>query len=282
MSNEQFIAQEGQLRYFCSPDARVLIATPLAVHQACHIRFSKDGSIFVQFPHFLGGSEGILSCLALTGKEVGQTTVDLKPTGKVVSSLVKLSHHPDGKVHFSQDGKIKTAIGRAAWPLSSSIGKVFELNFFHLSGLALLGDPKTVRKLSLPFAIVDQIPIAVSIVGEWLRKADLVAAIHPRGGTTGPAPMIASKKTGEKAQRFLLGQPPGYALRDHVLMLTCRPIPLPEGAKKPTAIILGGWDPHEAAIGAQPVENKGLLVGMYPCGDFKALASTIGSLDFAG
>lgn len=282
MPNRQFIAQDGQLRYFCSPDARVLIATPHAVHQACHIRFTRDGSIFVQFPHFLGGSEGILSCLTLTGKEVGQTTVDLKPSGKVVSSLVKLAHHPDGTVHFSQDGKIRTAIGRRTWPLRSAIGQVFELNFFHLSGLEQIDDPRKVKKLLLPFAIVDQIPIAVSIVGEWLRKRDLIAAIHPKGGTTGPAPQIASKKTGERLQRFLLGQPVGYALREHVLMLTCRPIPLPVGAKKPTAIMLGGWDPHEAAVGAPPVENKGLLVAMYPCADYTTLATTIGSLDFAG
>lgn len=279
MPNQDFVVQEGQLRYFRSREARVLIATAAGVHKACHIAFAKDGSIFVQFPYFTGGTEGILSCLTLSGKEEGQTTVDLKPTGKAVSSLVKLSHHPDGNVHFSQDGKIKTEIGRASWPLASTIGKVFELNFFHLDGLAAFAGPEKKGQLVLPFAVVDGVPDAVSIVGEWLRKKDLLSAMQLPDGTMGPAPKVTSRKTGETQVRFLLGQPEGFAMQDHVLMLTCRPVPMAEGAKSPTAIIIGGWDPHE---GAGPVENKGLLVGMYPCGDYEALAATIGSLDFEG
>jgi len=90
--------------------------------KAFQIGFDKDGSVFIRFPYFQHRT-GILSSseIPATGERKADVNIDFG--GKVTSHRVKYSHHPDGRAHFSQDGKIFTAIKRqihiarhAEWP----------------------------------------------------------------------------------------------------------------------------------------------------------------------
>ena len=81
------------------------------------VLFAKDGSVFVNFPYFRHRI-GLLAAATIPGDGKAETQVDLKIGGKVASHLVKYSHHPDGRAHFSQDGKIYTAIKRESIPLN--------------------------------------------------------------------------------------------------------------------------------------------------------------------
>ena len=49
------------------------------------------------------------------------------PTYRITSHLVKYSHHVDGRAHFSQGGKILTAIKRQSMALDKQYGHIFSL-----------------------------------------------------------------------------------------------------------------------------------------------------------
>jgi hypothetical protein len=94
--------------------------------KAFQVFLGKDGSLFVTFPYFRH-REGILtsSHLPVTGDP--NSTINLEQGGKVTSHLVKYSHHPNGRAHFSQTGKIVTAIKRQSVALHAQEGHIFSL-----------------------------------------------------------------------------------------------------------------------------------------------------------
>jgi hypothetical protein len=87
--------------------------------KAFQVVFHKDGSFFISFPYFRHRT-GILSISSIPANGLRESQVNLEHGGKVTSHLVKYSHHVDGRAHFSQDGKVFTAIKR---PLLAGIGK---------------------------------------------------------------------------------------------------------------------------------------------------------------
>jgi hypothetical protein len=100
--------------------------------KAFQIIFSEDGSFFINFPYFRHRI-GLLCASALPADGKRQTDINLEQGGKVASHLVKYSHHPDGRAHFSQTGKIITAVKRQSIPLDAQNGHIFTL---HIQGLA--------------------------------------------------------------------------------------------------------------------------------------------------
>jgi len=79
--------------------------------KAFQIGFERDGSLFIHFPYFRHRI-GILSSAEIPATGERKVDVSLEHGGKVTSHLIKYSHHTDGRAHFSQDGKIFTAIKR--------------------------------------------------------------------------------------------------------------------------------------------------------------------------
>lgn len=89
-------------------------------HKIIQVLFSKDGSLYVTFPYFKH-AEGLLAVVTVTRPPGTTSEINLADTGKVASHLVKYSHHPDGRAHFSQDGKVRTEIRRQAVALEVSV-----------------------------------------------------------------------------------------------------------------------------------------------------------------
>ena len=105
--------------------------------RVCKLVFSKsDGSVFVTFPDFKE-TTGIVSVATLRAG-ARETTVDLKPEGKVASHLVKYSHHPDGTVLFSQDGLVLSQVRRKAVPLDELNGHFFTIHAQGLGGSSIV------------------------------------------------------------------------------------------------------------------------------------------------
>jgi hypothetical protein len=91
------------------------------------VTFSKrDDSLFVGFPYF-AHSSGILSPVTIEKWQHTNVKISLGHVGlgKCTSHLVKYAHHPNGKAHFSQTGKILTRIRRQSVPLKSVRGHIF-------------------------------------------------------------------------------------------------------------------------------------------------------------
>ncbi len=273
--------QEGRLRFIAAPKAVVCVSTSLAHYKLCQIVFSRrDGSLFVTFPYFKR-SEGIVSRVTIPPGSKPPYTMNLTEHGRTTSHLVKFSHHPDGQALFSQDGRVRTEIRRASFPLATTIGQLFDLHAFWLSGFELLDPRKAKRgRPYLRFVHEGPPPAGVVVSADWRRKRDIEANTEPPGGIAGPRASVKSRRTGATGQVLFLGQPLGWPLRDHVLMVECYRTDLPSGlGDEPMFVFMGGWDPHEVPDVGTPVEQTGCLACLYPAASPEELARTIGSID---
>jgi hypothetical protein len=106
--------------------------------KAFQVVFHKDGSFFISFPYFRHRT-GILSISSIPANGLRESQVNLEHGGKVTSHLVKYSHHVDGRAHFSQDGKVFTAIKRQSISLDNQHGHIFSLL---IQGLGALDSAK--------------------------------------------------------------------------------------------------------------------------------------------
>jgi hypothetical protein len=94
--------------------------------KAFQIVFGGDGSLFITFPHFRHRI-GLLSSARIPATGTRQSQVNLEQGGKVTWHLVKYSYHTDGRAHFSQTGKIITAVKRQSIALDNQHGHIFSL-----------------------------------------------------------------------------------------------------------------------------------------------------------
>jgi hypothetical protein len=110
-------------------------------HKIFQLFFGRDRSLYVSFPYFRHRT-GILAAATIPAN--GQTTsqVNLQIGGKIASHLVKYSHHPDGRAHFSQDGRVRTEIKRQSVALDQQWGHIFTVQVQGIEGLLIrLGVP---------------------------------------------------------------------------------------------------------------------------------------------
>jgi hypothetical protein len=283
MENDDLQGQQGNLTYWAARQAVVAIASPLAVVYVCQLMFNrKDGGIFVQFPHFRH-HDGIATVVRLERDGAGKRTIQFLDEGKVTSHLVKYSHHPDGRVHFSQDRKVRTEIKRqAAFPLDGPIGTLFQLNAFYPVGGFLSLDESNLRRgrPHLIFNYKKTVPEAVRITGKWYRKEHVASWSRPAGAPIGPKAELHGTVTGGRAPAYFLGQPPGFPLQDHLLVVICERVQTPSGVDRPTVIFMGGSDSDEVERSGDPARPSEYLSAMYPVDDPARAKALVGTIDF--
>lgn len=274
---------DGNLTYWAANQAVIGIGTPLAPLYACQIMFQKkDGSIFVQFPYFRH-RDGVATVVRIQGDGSVSRTVDFMDEGKVTSHLVKYAHHPDGRVHFSQDGKVRTDIRRAAdFRLDGPIGKLFQLHAVFPAGGFMPLDASNMRKgrPHLIFNYPKEVPAAVRIAAEWRRKSDVARWSDPPGAPLGPRARLQSKVTGGRGGAYFLGQPEGHPLQEHLLVLVCDKVAVPAGVERPLVIFTGGADADEVPCTGDPAPPSEYLAAMYPVEDREAMERIVGTIDF--
>ena len=277
MAKSHHVLNHGRLQYVAATKATLTVATPLAHHKVVHLTFGRSG-IFVQFPYFRH-RDGIASSVTLESRSSPPHKLKLDEHGKVTSHLVKLSHHIDGSAHFSQDGKVLTQIRRKSFRLDNSIGPVFQLFAFWLSGFDVR-DSTTVTddRAYVQFQSLGSHVFGVNIQGEWRCKKGLADNIEGTG-PAGPVTSVIHRKTGVNTQVAFLGSPVPHPLDSHVLMVACSRADPPAGVTTPMIILIGGWDHAEVHEGDPPVEQTGCLACLYPVASADQLAQRIGSID---
>lgn len=122
----------------------------------------------------------------------------------------------------------------------------------------------------------------MTIRAEWRRKAAIEENTDPPNGIVPPVTAVKHRKTGAESLVALLGQPTGWPLRDHLLMLSCQATTSLKNIARPTMILMGGWDPAEVPDVGQEVKQTGCLVWLYPIEEAGKLAQQIGSIDLVG
>ena len=271
------------LTFWAAPKCVVGLATPLAWLHLCQVIFhKKDGSIFVDFPHFRE-RDGIATVVRLEPGGSPKRTIRLLEEGKVTSHLVKYAHHSDGRVHFSQDGKVRTEIKRQAnFPLNGPIGRVFDLLAFRPAAGFLPLDHLTMKK-GRPYLVFDyknQIPAAVRIRASWRRKVDVSNWSRPPKTPLGPRAKVESAVNGSTSSVFFFGQPPSYPLQDHVLAIFCNEVTPPSGLVGSTLLFFCGADADEVAQPGDAAPPSEYLVAMYPVTDRGELERLVGTIDY--
>ena len=241
--------------------------------KALQVIFRKDGSLFINFPYFRHRT-GLLSSSSIPGNGQRKADVNLEQGGKITSHLVKYSHHPDGRAHFSQDGKIVTAVKRQSVPLRRQEGHIFSLLIQGLNALER-ADPvrdaiASTKRASIEFAL--EPPEAVKIIGRWhdinkLRCSEANSVVGPAvpsldaDGTRGDAILVASP----------------YPEVRHVLGLSCVPIHK-LGSEPEVFVFYGGFDAPEAMT--NPTKEAGFLAFIYPIGESEKTRQRLGDVDY--
>ncbi len=243
-------------------------------HKAFQLFFGRDRSLYVDFPYFRH-REGILSVAkVLAGQTMSQ--VSLAEGGKVASHRVKYSHHPDGRAHFSQDGKVLTEIRRQAVALDRQCGHIFSVLIQGLKGFDKADDKKDFGSSTRRTAITFQVPCplepgAIKLVGYWYNVSSLPLGIKL-------LPSIGPKFPAEDSRQqngFLVASP--YNNPEHVLLIKSYPIPR-LGEQRELLCFYGGFDPRE--LFDDLTKEAGFLAFSYPASDVENLKKRIGTIDF--
>lgn len=280
LQNEQWIEEEDQLRFFAAAKAVVTAGSYDAEYQLCQIVFMRsDGSILITTP-YLGEAPGLLAEVSIAEDATPPYELSLAEKGKLTSHLVKYSHHPDGRVHFSQSGKIKTEVVRPSFRLGDEIGHLFDLHIYHPWGFEPFSlQARKQDRVYLRSRFSGNLPEAVIVSAQWRRKSDTTAHMEPPGGTAGPLAEARHARTGDTGVFHFLGQPAGFPLRDHILMVSCGVTQSVDNIEEPTMILVAGWDPHEIKSPNEEIRQTGCLVSIYPATNYETLKARIGSVD---
>jgi hypothetical protein len=235
------------------------------------IVFHKDGSFFISFPYFRHRT-GLLSMSSIPANSSRESQVNLEHGGKVTSHLVKYSHHVDGKAHFSQDGKIFTAIKRQSISLSTnSMDTSLSLLIQGLSALDPAKDElQSTKRAAIEFAMVQ--PAAIKFVGRWYD----VNAMRFSSPTATIGPVVPDlDPDGNRTDQIFTASL--HVNAHHVLAISC--VPIPDLGPEPEIILFyGGFSAPE--IMTDPAKDAGFLAFLYPIVDADRLRERLGSVDF--
>jgi hypothetical protein len=265
--------QAGNIDAFRSERVVCVVKAGEVMAKAFQIVFAADGSLFVTFPYFRHRT-GILSSSSIPATGTRQTEVNLECGGKVTSHLVKYSHHTDGRAHFSQTGKIVTAIKRQSIALDRQHGHIFSLLIQGLHALDAADPLKDVgaspKRTVVNFEV--EPPEAVKFVGSWF-DVNKMRFSNPTP-TIGPT-LLTLDADGAQRNACLFASP--HANARHVLAITCQAIPK-LGPAPEVFIFYGGFDPRE--IMTDPTKEAGFLAFLYPLSEADKARERLGSVDY--
>jgi hypothetical protein len=278
LGNSRFEVRDANLRYFAAKKATITVGGYAAEYQICQIVFGKsDGSIFLSAPYFRAVS-GIVARVGFPSTP--PYTASYSEHGKVTSHLVKFAHHPDGRVHFSQRGKVRTEIIGRSFLLPTAIGNVFELHVFWPWGFEpFLFEKAKPNRLYLRGRFRGSVPNAFTVTAQWRQKSDIMTNVQPAGEATGPIARVRHRKTGAEGVVTFVGQPRGFPLTDHVLLVTAHPITTVSDISEPTMILMAGCTPRTDTPPKQHLDTHSCLLWMYPVNSPAELRAKIGSID---
>ncbi len=240
-------------------------------HRIAKIVFQKrDGSIFVMFPSF-AHNEGLVGELSM--KEGAQTaSYGLAKYGKVAGHLVKYSHHPDGKVHFSQDGLVRTEIKRQSVPLHRWQPHMFTIQ---VEGLLSFAPPRVNDNTPALFLKTEGNPRGIKIVGRWY-PLDRLNTLDE--GQSLPAAISVGFPDRRISIGWLVAPPLGTPYSQFGLFMAPEEMAPLSTCDDPCLSFLGGFDP--SAIALDHSKETSFLVLKYPCSNPAELRASIGSIDF--
>jgi hypothetical protein len=218
-------ARNVELQAFRSDRVIFTVQNGSETFKVLQIVFPPDGSIFANFPYFRHRT-GILASACLPQGNY-PIDINLELAGKVASHLVKYSHHPDGRVHFSQDGKVLTQIKRQGVALEKQTGHLFSVMIQGVEGFdkaVLMKDkaPPSPKRTTLNFQLDPLKPdSAIKLIVRRYELGSLQWGPQVQGKV---GPVVPTQDSdGKQLPAFVVaGTSPETR---HVLFVTCEHIP---------------------------------------------------------
>jgi len=253
----------------------VTVRTPSGLRKVFQLIFQKrDGSLFVNFPYF-ERTDGLLSLVTWPAGYRGEY-LDLERGGKVVSHLVKYSHHPDGRVQFSQDGKIISAVKKQGRSITTIEGHEFTFQIQGVRAFKFAEESelsvKSQRRMPLCFEFKEE-PVALKFLSHWHSRKDF--AERSIDGVTGPKAIIQSND-GKQWLGFLLSAPDGHPAADRVMTLSCEIVD--RLSEDETLMVFAGGFDEKSVVGDFQKETTFLTL-KYPLRETEKVTERVGSID---
>jgi hypothetical protein len=262
---------------FRSEHTIVTVRAKAARYKIFRVFFGRDRSLFVTFPYFKH-STGILAAATIPGNGQNTSQVDLKIGGKIASHLVKYSHHPDGRAHFSQTGKVRTEILRQSIKLDTQRGHIFSVIIRGLSGFDQADQVSDVaatpKRTELTFDLGELPGSAIKFVARWYDISNLPLPLtEEKEPNVGPA-LVLQDADGKQQNGVLVASP--YEDARHVLVIACELMPW-QDQESEMMLFYGGFDAHEVMF--DTALNAGFLTFLYPASEAEELKKILGSID---
>ena len=255
----------------------VSIQTPEGHYKVDQIVCANDGSLFVTLPYYKN-SNGTVTHAKLHRNLPYPQSLDLGICGNVTSHLVKYSHHTDGRVHFSQDGKVLTSIKTQSIELNKANGHIFTIQLQGLkdfTNIVSKDQKPDKKKFLLEYCFKKKEPEAIKILGFWHPFSILKKMLQESENNP-----IHEFNLPNDRRRF------GYTLsvggnnfeEYQYLLLQCEEVPKLTEDTKSFLLFLGGFDPPKIAY--DHTKDTSFLILAYPLiGNFDEITKRIGSID---
>lgn len=266
---------------FVSERFVVTVETPEDRRKVFQLLFGKkDGSLLVSFPYYQD-AVGFLTLVTLKAKTEYPASISLLDGGKVTGHKVKYVHHPDGEVHFSQDGKICTTVRKKSVPLSTAEGHIFTIQLQGLRDFKYLSSSEsnpipTNKKTFLNFRFEGTSPEAIKFVAHWYKKSALIERAISFGTT--PQFIIESSNR-SKSVGMLISDPFLRSNDDYYLLIMCEAVPILDRTSYSALTFMGGFDSKDVALDHD--RDTKFLTLSYPASDtYETLKIQLGSVDY--
>jgi len=211
--------------------------------------FLRDGSLTVHFPYFRDSTGYLAVGRIPPGKSfLAKLTLE-REDARCTSHRVKYSHHLDGRAHFSQDGRVYTAIKRNAVPLRNANGHLFTLKAQHIGEFSAapkkdINSPQKVRGL-IDFVLPTDAS-AVQFIGWIYKRADFEQRFSPLSSkSVGPIVDIMHPQRGQI--KGVISRNPDSS-DGTILLVTAEPIEPMTTSGAASLSFVGGFDPPEIAF----------------------------------
>jgi len=273
--------ENPNLEILRSPRFTVAIIIGDSYNKIFQIHYTKrDGTIIIDFPYYKKGP-GLLAHSFIPANMSHLPSIDLTEGGKVTNKRVKFSYHPDGNVHFSQDGKIMTLIRKRTVPLIHARGHFFTVQMSGPEDFERVSTPSTKsrKRRSLRHYLNYQFDSlsdsSIKFLGCFIDEAEFANMVFPP--TRSPFLTMKYGLKGDVYSGFVIAPPDGYPFDNKKLGIGVRLIPRMTSDNSSCLTFISGFD--DPSIGLDLTKPTSFLALSYPSTDFDTLQKQIGTVD---
>ncbi|MDD2625812.1 MAG: SEC-C domain-containing protein [Bacilli bacterium] len=254
------------------------------------IFYLKDGTICIDCP-FFKDKDGALNEVILPPSR--EPKIDIKPfvdNGKVVSHNIKYSHHPDGRAHFSQDGKIFTKIKKQSVPYDKICGHMFTVMIEGIHYFNKVNSKKdfphgknkrTVINFEMPIGYLDFEREGLNFIGKLFpisyfeENLDKIPSLNKDKEMLGPKILLRNDEI--TVSSIMLSSLDNNPSSGYILTISPIKRKLLSNKDKPSLLFLGGFDDFKKGVDLS--QETSFLIFFYPAHHFSNM-DKLENIDF--